>query len=177
MRKPILRFIKNKTFILVTFLCINSFLLGFSSNFSFSRNISSSFSDAYNRTHLWSMRLADENYFQLARRIPCKEIEYFKGDQPEKINPCDKSSTNEFSLSNLIEAQKWIYEHQHPADCSNKRFAIIRQYAWSGFGSTVHQIAWALAIALSEDRIAVYQTPGNWVNFFKQKFVLIQCVF
>jgi hypothetical protein len=49
-------------------------------------------------------------------------------------------------------------------NCSNKRFAIIHNFAPSGFGSTVHQIAWAFGMALADDRIAVYQTPGNWVR-------------
>ena len=84
--------------------------------------------------------------------------------QPATIDSCDHSSTNEFSIPNILQAQKWLYEHQHPADCTNKRFAIIQNFASSGFGSTVHQIAWAFGMALAEDRIAVYQTPGNWVR-------------
>jgi hypothetical protein len=46
----------------------------------------------------------------------------------------------------------------------NKRFAIIYNFASSGFGSTVHQIAWAFGKALADDRIAVYQRPENWVS-------------
>lgn len=119
--------------------------------------------DGYNGTHLWLWKLADESHFQVANEIPCRTVEYGGVSSPNKINSCDKSSTNEFSLQHLLQGQKWIYEHQHPIDCSNKRFAIIHETASSGFGSTIHQIAWALAVALSEDRIAVYKSPGNWV--------------
>ncbi|CAF1341964.1 unnamed protein product, partial [Rotaria sp. Silwood1] len=42
------------------------------------------------------------------------------------------------------------------------KFAIIQNFAWSGFGSTIHQIAWAFGMALAENRIAVYETPGYW---------------
>jgi len=128
------------------------------------QRIIGSFSYGPNSTHLWSMRLADENYFRLARLLPCRNISYTGGPSPDNIDSCDHSSTNEFSLPNLIQAQKWLYDHQHPTNCSNKRFAIIHNFASSGFGSTIHQIAWAFGKALADDRIAVYQTPGNWVR-------------
>jgi hypothetical protein len=124
-----------------------------------------SFADGYNSTHLWSMRLADQNYFRLASLLPCRNISYGGGPPPANIDSCDHSSQNEFSLTSLIQAQKWIYEYQNPRDCSNKRFAIIHNFAPSGFGSTVHQIAWAFGMALADDRIAVYETPGNWVRY------------
>jgi hypothetical protein len=110
------------------------------------------------------MRLADKNYFRLAHLLPCRSVKYSAGPQPATIDSCDQTSANEYSIPNILEAQKWLYDHQHPADCTNKRFAIIQNFAWSGFGSTVHQIAWAFGMALVEDRIAVYQTPGKWVR-------------
>jgi len=128
------------------------------------KQIIDSFSYGHNSTHLWSMRLADKNYFRLAHLLPCRSVEYSGGPQPATIDSCDQTSANEYSIPNILQAQKWLYDHQHPADCTNKRFAIIQNFAWSGFGSTVHQIAWAFGMALVEDRIAVYQTPGNWVR-------------
>jgi hypothetical protein len=128
------------------------------------QQIIDSFSYGHNSTHLWSMSLANENYFRLARLLPCRTVEYTRGPKRSVINSCDHSSTNEFSIPNILQAQKWLYEHQHPADCTNKRFAIIQNFAWSGFGSTVHQIAWAFGMALANDRIAVYRTPGSWVR-------------
>ncbi|CAF3966369.1 unnamed protein product [Rotaria sp. Silwood1] len=107
------------------------------------------------------MRLADENYFRLARILPCRIVEY---SRKENIDTCDYSSKNEFSIQNTLLTQKWFYEHQHPINCTNKRFAIIQNYAWSGFGSTVHQIAWAFGAAIADNRIAVYKIPGNWVK-------------
>jgi hypothetical protein len=126
--------------------------------------IMDSFSYGHNSTHLWSMRLADQNYFRLAHVLPCRNVSYTRGPQPGTIDSCDHSSKNEYSIPNILQAQKWLYEHQHPVDCTNKRFAIIHKFARSGFGSTVHQIAWAFGMALADNRIAVYQTPGNWVR-------------
>ncbi|CAF0830577.1 unnamed protein product [Rotaria sp. Silwood1] len=117
----------------------------------------------YNTTHLWSMRLADENYFRLAQLLPCRIVEYSGGPKIDKIDSCDHSSNNEFSIQNTLQAQNWLYEHQHPIDCTNKRFAIIQNYAWSGFGSTFHQIVWAFGMAIADNRIGVYQVPGNWL--------------
>lgn len=128
------------------------------------QQIIDSFSYGHNSTHLWSMRLANENYFRLACLLPCRTVKYSGGPKLDKIDSCDHSSTNEYSIQNILQAQKWLYEHQHPTDCTNKRFAIIQYFASSGFGSTVHQIAWAFGMALANDRIAVYQTPGNWVR-------------
>jgi len=128
------------------------------------QQIIDTFSYGHNATHLWSMRLADENYFNLARFLSCRTVKYEGEPQPSQINSCDWSSENEFSLPNLLQGQKWLYDHQHPTDCTNKRFAIIHSYALSGLGSTVHQVAWAFGMALADDRIAVYETPGNWVR-------------
>jgi hypothetical protein len=145
------------------------------------QKIIDSFSYGCNSTHLWSMRLADENYFHLARLLPCRTVEYSGGPQPAKIDSCNQSLENEYSLPNILKAQKWLYDHQHPADCTNKRFAIIQDYALSGFGSTVHQIAWAFSMALADDRIAVYGKPGHWVRKiklmeikFRQQFISVQ---
>lgn len=133
---------------------------------TFEQEAQQSFSHAYNGTHLWSMRLADEKYEQIARALPCRSVEYVGGPRPEKLDTCDQATREEFSVKSTVQAQKWLYEHQNPGDCSNKKIAILHQYAWSGFGSTIHQIVWALGVALSQDRIVVYQTPGNWVSRF-----------
>jgi hypothetical protein len=126
--------------------------------------LNDSYSPVSNSTHLWSIPFADENYFRLARLLPCRTVEYKGGPKPDKIDSCDHSSTNEYSIQNTIQAQKWIYEHQHPSNCANKRFAIIQNFALSGFGSILHQIVWAFGMALAENRIAIYKTPGNWVR-------------
>jgi hypothetical protein len=122
------------------------------------------FSFAYNKTHLWSMRLADDNYYHIARLLPCRTVHYVGGQKMEPMNFCDPSTINEFSVEKTLHAQKWLYEHQNPANCTNKKFAILNQFARSGFGSTVHQILWALGTAIGDDRIAVYQAPGDWVR-------------
>jgi hypothetical protein len=131
-----------------------------------------SFSFAYNITHLWSIRLPDENYYRMARLLPCRTVNYTGGPKVEPLNSCDQSTFKQYSVEAAVHAQKWIYEHQHPADCKNKKFAVIHQYAWSGFGSTVHQILWAFGVALGDDRIAVYETPGNWVRKYRINFPL-----
>jgi heme/copper-type cytochrome/quinol oxidase subunit 2 len=126
-----------------------------------------SFSFAYNTTHLWSMRLADKNHYDITRSLPCRTVIYVGGPTNESMNSCDQSTSNEYSIKATIHAQKWLYEYQNPRDCANKKFAIIRNFAWSGFGSTVHQILWAFGTALGLDRIAIYQTPGNWVRHYQ----------
>ena len=120
--------------------------------------------EGYNSTHLWSMRLADENYVRLARLLPCRNVTYGGGPKNDSIDSCDHSTTSEFSVETSVRAQMWLFEHQNPANCSNKRFAMIQQFAWSGFGSTVHQIVWAFGMAIADDRIAIYKAPGNWVS-------------
>lgn len=116
------------------------------------------------KTHLWSMRLADENHYRLARLLPCRNVSYTGGPKVDQIDTCDFSSTNEFSVENTIQAQTWIFQHQNPSNCSEKRFAVIDHHAWSGFGSVAHQVVWAFGMALAENRIAVYKKPSNWVN-------------
>ena len=117
-----------------------------------------------NATHLWSIRLADKDYFHLARRLPCRVVVYVGGPSNDIVNSCDHSLTSEFSVETTLKAQKWLFDHQHPHSCSNKSVAIINNYALSGLGSTLHQIVSALSKALSEGRIAVYASPGNWVR-------------
>lgn len=123
-----------------------------------------SFSFAYNVTHLWSIRLPDDNYYRIVRLLPCRTVDYTGGPSTEPFNSCDQATLKQYSIKSALEAQKWLYDHQNPADCSNKKFAVIYQYATSGFGSTIHQILWAFGVALGEDRIAVYEKPGNWVK-------------
>ena len=115
-------------------------------------------------TYLWWLPLADDTYFRLARLIPCRTVEYVGGPKLDKVDSCANSTTNDFTIENSIHAQQWLYDHQHPSNCTNQRFAIIRKHAWSGFGSTVHQVVWAFGMALAQNRIAVYEAPGNWVS-------------
>ena len=126
--------------------------------------INHSFPPVYNSTHLWSMHFADENYFRLATRLPCQVVEYSGGPKIDTMDSCDHSSASEYSMENTLGAQKWLYEHQHPMNCIDRNFAVIQNFAWSGFGSTIHQIAWALGMALAENRITVYATPGHRVS-------------
>ncbi|CAF1233567.1 unnamed protein product [Adineta steineri] len=135
-----------------------------------------SFSFAYNTTHLWSMRLADENYYRIVRRLPCRTVNYIDHSINETMNHCSQTTINEFSVKETVNAQKWFYEHQHPVDCSNKKFAVIHNHAWSGIGSTIHQVAWAFGEALAQNRIAIYETPGNWV-YGDCKFGTLDCFF
>ena len=110
------------------------------------------------------MHFANENHFRLARLISCRTVGYKGGPKIDMIDSCDQSPNKDFSIQNTIQAQQWLYEHQHPINCINKKFAIITGYAWSGFGSTMHQVLWAFAEAVRQNRIAVYAIPGNWVR-------------
>ena len=131
-----------------------------------------SFSYVYNKTHLWSMGLANKNYYRIARLLPCRTVEYvYYSEKKDSMNICDQATIKEFSVETTLHAQKWIFEHQNPVVCTNKKFAIINNYAWSGFGSTIHQIVWAFGKALGDDRIAVYQIPGNWVRNYSVRLI------
>ncbi|CAM4865387.1 unnamed protein product [Rotaria socialis] len=140
------------------------------------KQMSTSYSSTHTKSQLWSTYLADENYYRIAGLLPCRTVEYTGGPKPHIMDSCDQSIIDEFSVEATIHAQKWIYEHQNPADCKNKKLAIINKYAWSGFGSTVHQIVWAFGAALAEDRIAVYRTPGDWL-YGNCKFGTPDCLF
>jgi hypothetical protein len=121
-------------------------------------------SEGFNDTHMWSMRFADESFFRVASRIPCKAVEYEGGPGRNRVDPCNASFENEFTVRNSLLAQKWMFEHQNPRDCSNKSFAVIQNFAVSGYGSVMHQVAWAFGAALAQNRIAIYQRPSNWVS-------------
>ncbi|CAF0781725.1 unnamed protein product [Adineta ricciae] len=124
-----------------------------------------SFPVAYNSTHLWSMRVADKEHYRIVNLVPCRDVFYHAHRGTginETMNHCNEKTREEFSVESTLQAQQWIFNHQNPMNCQNKRFAIIHKYAWSGFGSTIHQIVWALATAIGNDRIAVYQKPGGW---------------
>ena len=126
-----------------------------------------SFQVAYNSTHLWSMRLADKDHYRIVNLVPCRDVIYHAHRGTginETMNHCQEKTREEFSVESTLQAQQWIFNHQNPMNCQNKRFAIMHKYAWSGFGSTIHQIVWALATAIGHDRIAVYQKPGGWVR-------------
>ncbi|CAF1233583.1 unnamed protein product [Adineta steineri] len=162
---------------------IKPFIAYLSSNAILQKNLESnqqqslhSFSFAYNTTHLWSMRLADENYYRIVRRLPCRTVNYVDQSVNELMNHCSQTTINEFSVNETVNIQRWFYEHQYPVDCSNKKFAVIHNYAWSGFGSTIHQVAWAFGEALAQNRIAIYETPGNWV-YGDCKFGTPDCFF
>ncbi|CAF4700991.1 unnamed protein product, partial [Rotaria sp. Silwood1] len=91
------------------------------------------------------------------------------------IDSCNYSSTNEYSIENTLQAQKWLYEHQHPMNCTNRKFAIIQNFAWSGFGSTIHQIAWAFAtrnvIFASFNRMTKQQRGKIVLEFLTDLFI------
>jgi hypothetical protein len=131
-----------------------------------------------NSTHLWNMRIADEKYFRLAKYLSCRTVEYDVGlPSADKIDSCIESSSHEFSIENTLQAQKWIFNHQNPLNCAKKQFAIIKNIAWSGFSSSMHLIAWAFAKALTLDRIAIYDTPANWVKEFRLTLYFFRLLF
>lgn len=117
-----------------------------------------------NQTHIWSFQFADDFYASLSQNIPCQKLQYYGGDINDTLDSCDRSEDAEFSIKATSEAQKWIFEHQHPQNCSDKKFVIIKNFALSGFGSTLHQVFGAFSYALISNRIAVYAAPNDWVN-------------
>jgi hypothetical protein len=123
------------------------------------------------------MHVADERHFQLARLIPCRTIEYGVGPPSEdKIDSCIQPPTSEFSIQATLDAQKWIFDHQNPIDCTNKKFAVISNIKRSGFGSSMQLITWAFGKALGQGRIAVYASPGNWVKLLELNSDSFHCL-
>lgn len=64
----------------------------------------------------------------------------------------DEIYTNDLYLTKEI--QKWIYNNQHPLNCSNRKYLIIPY--WScGLGSQIHVMGSYLALAINTNRIAI----------------------
>lgn len=61
--------------------------------------------------------------------------------------------------------QHYIYNHQHPVTCEDKKYLLIKGY-YSGHGSQIHIIASYLAVAFDSNRIAVYDPSyiSLWTN-------------
>jgi hypothetical protein len=119
-----------------------------------------------NSTHLWNMRVTNEKYVHLEKVVPCRAVEYDIGLPSTSIlNSCDPSSKNQFSIQTTLNAQKWIFNHQNPSNCNDKKFAIINSLNQSDFAYSIQLITWAFAKALTQNRIALYATPSNWVKF------------
>ncbi|CAF3319845.1 unnamed protein product [Rotaria socialis] len=78
------------------------------------KQMSTSYSSTHTKSQLWSMYLADENYYRIAGLLPCRTVEYTGGPKPHIMDSCDQSIIDEFSVEATIHAQKWIYEHQNP---------------------------------------------------------------
>lgn len=92
---------------------------------------------------------------------------------------------NKYNYKNVIthtyEVQKYIYNYQHPINCYDKKFIIIKGFE-SGHGSEIHVLTSYLALALSSNRIAIFdpfyktlkatgkycKTEKNWLCFLEQ---------
>mmetsp|Transcript_5138 Transcript_5138/g.14782 ORF Transcript_5138/g.14782 Transcript_5138/m.14782 type:complete len:436 (+) Transcript_5138:231-1538(+) len=59
-------------------------------------------------------------------------------------------------------AQRELFRHQNPQDCSNARF-LVHKSQLSGIGSMIHQASIALAAALDTDRVMIFQNPDSHV--------------
>lgn len=77
----------------------------------------------------------------------------FPDESYNKLIPKNKHNFQNV-LTHTYEVQNYIYKHQHPINCANKKYIIIRGYA-SGHGSEIHVMTSYLALALSLNRIAV----------------------
>ncbi|KAF3197862.1 hypothetical protein TWF679_002549 [Orbilia oligospora] len=82
-------------------------------------------------------------------------------------------------------AQKYVYDHQHPASCEGKKFYILEEKApWYGLGAAVRVIFRELELAISVGRILVLdpQNPpgGNLMSKdcgeYRGRNASIECV-
>jgi hypothetical protein len=53
------------------------------------------------------------------------------------------------------EAQKLLYQHQNPENCSQARYLLWRMHG-SGVGSDLHVMSAALATAITLGRVLIY---------------------
>lgn len=84
-------------------------------------------------------------------------------------------------ITDTYKVQDYIFDYQHPISCENKKYLIIRGYN-SGHGSELHVITSYLSLAITLNRIAIFdpyyksfkaigkfcQNVANWLCFIEQ---------
>lgn len=84
-------------------------------------------------------------------------------------------------ITHTYEVQRFLYEYQHPLQCSNKKYLIIRGFI-AGHGAEIHVITSYLSLAISTNRIAIFDPyyksrkafgkfcgkEQNWLCFLEQ---------
>jgi hypothetical protein len=56
-----------------------------------------------------------KNTFIWQKILPCRIVKYVVGlSSTNKIDSCDQSTKNQFSIQTTLNAQKWIFNHQNP---------------------------------------------------------------
>jgi hypothetical protein len=72
----------------------------------------------------------------------------------------------------LLQVQRMIWEHQHPADCSKAKFLLYLANPPTGIGSVIHHMSTALQAALDSGRVFA-EIPGSnfltWDQYCSQE--------
>ena len=112
----------------------------------------------YNDGHI-SKTWLESDFLQ--RRL-CRVEQWLQGSW---VGHSQEPGEQLFSSSN---AQRKIWEHQHPEDCASQNFLLYAgdNSVGHGIGSTLHLATWALAEAMSAGRILLFAaTPdGIWTR-------------
>lgn len=107
-----------------------------------------------------------------------------KGRFPDRsyyrLVPKNKYNYNNI-MTNTYEVQNFIFNYQHPLNCNDKKYLIIKGYE-SGHGSEIHVLTSYLSLALYTNRIAIFdpyyitlkalgkfcKREQNWLCFLEQ---------
>lgn len=73
---------------------------------------------------------------------------------------CDRM----YPPAETAEVASFLYNHQHPADCSTAKFLIITKEWYGGLGASIHIKAWMFLIALSMDRVLIDAPDIKWAK-------------
>lgn len=76
------------------------------------------------------------------------------------------SSSNGSVIFGFYEAIENVFNHQNPINCSDKKFVIVEQpFRADGFGSLFHVLGQMLSYALNYDRIMIWDSPSNLLDY------------
>lgn len=121
---------------------------------------------------IYNNKISEDKSISLEGKFPCAS--YYR------LTPSNKWNYNNV-VTHTYDVQHFLYSYQHPTNCINKNYLIIRGY-YSGHGSEIHVITSYFSLALSTDRIAIFDpyhiSPvasgsfcklyKNWLCFLEQ---------
>jgi len=77
--------------------------------------------------------------------------------QPQMPTWCDTY------YEDTADVQQYLYNLQHPKNCSSARFLVLPQEYFSGFGSSIRMKAAFMGIAVQENRTFILPDGAEWI--------------